>query len=774
MPLFWLALAFLTGLVLGWGQVFAWEVLAGAACLCAGLAIFERRLLGRFAAYTRLRSLVRLPLAVLLAALALGGLRQALAHPPLTPADLAWYNTQTSTTFRIQGLVSTPPGTGQHPDLYIEARSITPLNGSGLAAIQPTPIRGRLLVSGAIGPAFRYGDLVELDGTLVSMASSPQSQAAQESLARQGILSIMNFPQGRLVQHDAGNPFLAWLYDLRQQARLTINSILPAPESALLTGILLGINTDLPDEVAAAFQATGTAHIWAISGFNIAIVSGLLVTLLGRLLPRRRLLASLLAIGTVSAYTLLVGANPSVVRAAIMGTVGMFGPLLGRRQNGLNSLTFTAAAMCLFDPSLPWNISFQLSFAATLGLVGFGDRLQSGLEGLLQRRLSPAWARKVTGPVAEYFLLTLAAQMTTLPVTAIHFQRFSLSAVLANPLVLPVQSLVMVLGGLALLGGLVFVPLGQALAALDWPLLAYTMRMVELLAKIPGGMVLGAMDQVLGAAWYGGLLVAGLGMYRANFFKRWLSPAAAIIGVALLAGVTWRAALAAPDGRLHLTAFNDAGLAVVLVQSGDGRSVLLNGGTDETRLLDVLGRRLAPFEAHLDGWLVTSRTPSSLGAAQTLLGRYPPSQAVISDQLPASKARDAAVAALKEARVELYAFQPGQQVDLGQGASLQVLADTQAGTALLLEWKNFRVLLPGGAALKDLDRSRLGDLTALVLGPADLENTPAADWQTLAPRLVIWQQAGAVINEAGWVGLESCSWVELSSDGQQLWPEIEK
>ena len=231
------------------------------------------------------------------------------------------------------------------------------------------------------------------------------------------------------------SPSKGLLYNMCQQARRTINEILPAPESALLSGILLGISSDLPDAAVGAFQATGTAHIWAISGFNIAIVSGLLITLFGRLLPRRRLAASLIAIGVITAYTLLVGANPSVVRAAIMGTVGMFGPLLGRRQVGVNSLTFTAAVMSLFDPGLPWSISFQLSFMATLGLVLFGDPLQQGLERLLARRLSPAWAQRAAGPVCEYFLLTLAAQVMTLPITAIHFQRVSLSAVLALSLI---------------------------------------------------------------------------------------------------------------------------------------------------------------------------------------------------------------------------------------------------------------------------------------------------------------------------------------------------
>ena len=773
MPLFWLSLAFLIGLVLGTGFALPWWGWLGAAALFTCLAFFERRLFSRFPTYIRLHGLLRLPLGLVLAALLLGGLRQELTRQPLTPADLAWYNSQSDQTFRLTGVVSADPSPGLKTTLQVEARSITPLQ-NGTAAGQTQTVSGRLLAVTASGQSFRYGDLVELEGSLSSLDNSQEGQASQGALARQGVQTILYFPQLKLVQHDAGSPLLGLLYNMRQQARRTINEILPAPESALLSGILLGISSDLPDAAVGAFQATGTAHIWAISGFNIAIVSGLLITLFGRLLPRRRLAASLIAIGVITAYTLLVGANPSVVRAAIMGTVGMFGPLLGRRQVGVNSLTFTAAVMCLFDPGLPWSISFQLSFMATLGLVLFGDPLQQGLERLLARRLSPAWAQRAAGPVCEYFLLTLAAQVMTLPITAIHFQRVSLSAVLANPLVLPVQSLVMVLGGLALVGGLIFIPLGQALAALAWPLLAYTMRVVELLARLPGGVMIGTMDQAVGLACYAALGALALGLYQSAFFKRWLRPAALIIGAALLAGAGWRAAMAAPDGLLHLSAFNVNGLPAVLIQAQDGQFILVNGGAETTRLADELGRRLQTFDPHLDAWLVTSRSTSPLAAAQVLIDRYPPSKATFSSYLPTGKARDQALAALKEAGVELHTFQNGQGIDLANGAQVQVLADTNDGTALLVEWQSFSVLIPGGVKIKDLRALPLDGITALVLGPADLETQAAADWSALAPAVVLWQRSGTLIDLPGWLSLESCDWIELSSDGASLWTEIGK
>ena len=498
------------------------------------------------------------------------------------------------------------------------------------------------------------------------------------------------------------------------------------------------------------------------------------MALLGRLLPRRRLLAALLAVAAITAYTLLVGANPSVVRAAIMGGVGMFGPLLGRRQVGANSLAFTAAVMCAFEPSLPWNISFQLTFMATLGLVLFGARLQEWVQGLLEQRMAKTWARRMADAVCEFFLLTLAAQAMTLPVTAIHFQRISLSAVLANPLILPVQSLVMVLGGLALLGGLVWIPLGQALAALAWPLLAYTLRMVELLAPLPGGVLVGTMDQAVGLAWYALMGALALGFYQVTFFKRWLRPAVIIIVAALLAGAVWRAALAAPDGKLHIMAFNVDGLPAVLVQGQNGQAILINAGDDDTRLANELSRRLAPFNPRLDAWLVTGKSATPLEAASLLASRYPPAQVNLGSAVPAGKNADADVAALQDAGVAVTNVQPGQELSLGEGATLRVLADTQDGTALLLEWGSLRALIPGGVALKDLKALGLDGVSALILGPADLETQTPDDWAELGAPVVVWQKVGARLDPPGWISLAGVDWVELTSDGSKLWAEVGK
>ena len=622
MPLLWLSLAFLLGLLAGSAWQIGWVAWIGLAVVGIAFAAIERRLLARFARYAAWRRWVRLPLALLLAGFCIGALRSSLAQPRWGAGDLAWYNERG--TAKIVGVIVRPPDKREKSlTLQIEVETLALLE-DGQAAGGPVPVRGQLLARLPLGGDWRYGDRVVLEGS--PSAVEEESSASYASyLARQGITAVLSYPRISLLKHNAGSPLLALLYDLRSLALATVRQLWPQPESALMAGILLGYDRDLPPRVTEAFQQTGTAHIIAISGFNISILAGLFVRGFGRF--TRRWVAVVLALLSISFYTLLVGAQPSVVRAAIMGAVGLFGPLLGRRQVGANSLAFVAALMCLFDPTLPWDISFQLSFSGTLGLVLFADPLLNGLTHLLARRVPFALARRIAAPVAEYFLFTLAAQAATLPIIAYHFQRVSLSAVLANPLVLPIQPLVMVLGGVALIAGLAWLPLGQLLAGIIWPLPAYTIRAAEALAQLPNGsLVTGPASQALVILYYILLFALAAGLFRPGWFRRWLAPGVALVLAALLAVGVWRSALAAPDGKLHLTLLGLEGGPALLLRSPNGQTTLLNGAADARALEDDLSRRLPPFGARLDALLITTRYTSPLNALTSLVERFPPAQ----------------------------------------------------------------------------------------------------------------------------------------------------
>ena len=403
------------------------------------------------------------------------------------------------------------------------------------------------------------------------------------------------------------------------------------------------------------------------------------------------------------------------MRAAVMGWFSILAVQMGRRQNGLNSLAAVAAVMVLFNPFLLWDVGFQLSFLATLGLVLYADPIQGAFERLVTRFLPSHTVTRLSAPVGEYLLLTLAAQILVIPVMAYHFQSLSLTMLIANPLILPVQPAVMILGGLATLAGMIFQPLGQLLAYLAWPFVAYTIRVVEGLAGIPGGFVsLGKISLFSVVLFFIVLfLFTWARSHPDNRFSRWLaslSPAVPLTGLAILTILVWREAFAAPDGRLHVRVLDvsQAGLSgeAILIETPAGRKVLINGGPSASRLSDALGRQLPLADRAVDLLVVAGVQNGQLQALPSVIERYPPRQVLWAGPRQATRAARNLSEKLTSLGIPIETAQPGQAADLGAGVSLRVLTAGQRGAVLLLEWKNFRFLLPVGMGFDDMETLR--------------------------------------------------------------------
>ena len=164
----------------------------------------------------------------------------------------------------------------------------------------------------------------------------------------------------------------------------------------------------------------------------------------------------------------------------------MSGRLIGRKQAGPFTLLITAAIMCAFNPLLIWEAGFQLSFMATLGLVLYADRMMNWFKQRVEPVFSQDIIERISGPVGEYFLFTLAARLHA-SCYSLPFRTLSLSTLLANPLILPVQPLIMILEGISVVSGLFIPILGKILSTIVWLPLAYTNKIVTLLSEIPVG-----------------------------------------------------------------------------------------------------------------------------------------------------------------------------------------------------------------------------------------------------------------------------------------------
>ncbi len=752
----------------------------------------QRTLLpGRLAAGAgRLR--LPVPVLALLLALAFGGLRYQIAQPRLDdPGQIAYYN-DTESAYQVEAILLAPPEVREtRLDLRLRAENMRPLDGD-----VPVAVRGDLLATTWDMQDWRYGDRLRLQGTLETPPESEEFSYRQY-LARQRIYTIMQPDEIELLEREQGNPLLAEFYAFKQRALDTLYRLYPDPEASLFAGILLGVESGIPEEVERAFQDSGTAHIVAISGFNIAILAGLFAAIFSRLLGRWR--GAVVALACIAVYTLLVGAGASVVRAALMGGLTLLAAQIGRRQAGLNSLAFVAALMALFNPYVLWDVGFQLSFMATLGLVLYAGLLTGAFVRLAGQRVPLETAQKVARPVGEYLLFTLAATLTTLPVIAYHFQRLSLVSLLANPFILPAQPPLMVLGGLAMSLGMLYLPLGKALAWLSWPFAVYSIRLAELFAGLPGStMTLGRISLGWVAAFY--LALFGLTFYGGRL-RTWIAartggrplsrtalPGAVLLGLGLLAVLVWRAALLAPDGRLHLTVLDVGSGDALLVQSPTGRYLLVDGGPSPSRLADALGRRL-PLGKRLDWLLVAGGSEEQVAALPALIERAPPEEVLWAGPTTGSQSARRLHELFSQVQIQPVLAETGHVLDLGDGVQMQVLASGPRGAVLLLEWGSFRLLLPVGIdfdTLEDLqDDPSLGEVTALLLAESGYAPANPPEWiEKLSPEVVLLSVAAGdregrpdpemleAVDGYTLLRTDRDGWIELITDGEQMWVEV--
>lgn len=752
MPLLWLSLAFLSGLLLADWTGASWPIWAGAAActilLFFLLRRFARRLPANAARLAQTGARLKLPPLLLLTGLALGGLRYSLAHLPPGSTDVAFYNGQGAAT--LTGVVIEAPDRREGVTLLrVSAEHLQQPGGGG-------EHRVRCLVQVMLPPnsTVAYGERLRLTGKLSTPADNVDF-SYREYLARQGVYAVLNYPRVESLAQGAGSPLKAALYRLRDGLQAAIERRFPAPESAFISGILLGQDEKLPAELVTAFQRTGTAHILAISGFNLSLLAGFFMASFRKFMLRWwALLAALIALAL---YTGMVGASPAVLRAAVMSSLALVAAQIGRSAGGLNALFLAAGVMSLFNPDLPWDVSFQLSFTATLGLLLYADRLQGAATRAAQRWVPGRLGRAAAGFLSENLLFTLAAQAFTLPVILYHFGRLSWIAPLANFLVLPVQSSLMLLALLTAAFS-VLGPLAALPAAPTWLLSAYTLRVIELLGRFPEGeWITGTGRAVLLLGVYALLVGLALGWRWLRAHAAQLRPALTLLCAAGLAGVLVRQALAQPDGMLRLTMWPIGEENTLLVQAPGGQTLLAGAASESRSLSAQLGRRLPIFDAHLDGLWINAGGAAGLRGFPELIAQYRPHSVFWSAEPPAGAAARALQSTLDERSVPVERLQVGQKINLG---AVKVWAPVcvESLCALRVDYQNFAALLPGGLAPAALPSEALRGLTVIIV-----PETTAQDWQSLPgmPRHTHIAVTGG-------------EWIGARSDGAQLWLEREE
>jgi len=473
MPLLWLGLAIIAGNFVsaqiqgGWGF---WAALFFSGLLLSGIEYsFSRKYFHPLLS----KKLFSIPAGLLIALFALGGWRFQSILPDPTPNDLSYY--QSVENALLIATISSFPELSQQSSVAILDAETLSIQG------QEKPVSGKLELRLPGGFHLAYGDRLALEGSIKPVLSKGEPVHVSY-LARRGILSRMAYPQITTLSRGFGNPLVALLYSAKENAYEFITSQMPIQESSLLSGILLGIDQEIPGYLESAYRTTGTMHIIAISGFNIALIAGLVIRFFRRIF--KPALAGILAVSAILFYTLMVGAEPSVVRAAIMGSLAIPAYYIGRRIIGVNTLIVAAAVMLLLNPMLLWDLGFQLSFLATLGLMVLADPLLKLLQNWMGGRFSEK-TNQTAMPFGMLLISTLCAQFAVSPVVLGLSPDLLPYSLAANLIILPLQPPLMVVGGIAVLAHFIFPPVGAIMARFAWALAAFCNQVVLHFAKLP-------------------------------------------------------------------------------------------------------------------------------------------------------------------------------------------------------------------------------------------------------------------------------------------------
>ncbi|MBU1127433.1 ComEC/Rec2 family competence protein [Patescibacteria group bacterium] len=306
-------------------------------------------------------------------------------------------------------------------------------------------------------PGFSYGDHLEVVGTFEKRVINPFL-----------ISYSAKFPSISLLEEkekmSVGVSLKKILFNTRSRFERVINEVLSEPEASLLAGILLGIKKSMPDDFYESLRKTGTLHIIVASGYNVSVVSGFIVFLLAGALGRKKAVA--LGFTAIVFYCLMVGADPPVVRAAIMAALGFLAVIAGRLKIGFLTLIAAAGLMILVSPLILFDLGFQLSFLATAGIL----------------TIYPFLKRKKMFKIpllGTELATTLSAQIAVTPLILFRFGEVSFLSPLINALVLPLVPIVMNIGALMVFAGLLFLPLAKLLGLFLWPILHIFVVLVE-------------------------------------------------------------------------------------------------------------------------------------------------------------------------------------------------------------------------------------------------------------------------------------------------------
>lgn len=512
------------------------------------------------------------------------------------------------------------------------------------------------------------GHRVEVLGTIRDSPSpgNPGETPRSLRLHREGVQTHLSVKTPRLIvdlgAEPGGGPRRV-LASLRRRLAAPMREGWRDPgkrgRGRLLEAFLLGGVRDMPADILRAFRTSGLSHVVAISGLQVVLVASIARRLskLAGLPPRPSLLCSLASCGL---YSALASPEASVQRACVGICLHLGARLLGRRASPPSTLALTALLVLAVSPGLIHDAGFQLSFAATAGLILVlsGQASRGGLAGGLAAMVKAG----------------LVAQAATLPIAASLFGRISLYALPANVLAVPLGSAIVVLGGLLSIAGALWSPLAPPLVPIVDRLLSALVGLCGLAPDTPPFLfAIRPPPEWLVAAYYGalGLLVLG----RRGKVMAAGGAVSGLLLMAMLSGAGRPAATDSPAGRLDVL---DVGQGdSIVLRTPAGGSVLIDAGPARPGGYDAGASRVAPALRRLgvrslDAVLLTHPHADHSGGIPAIIRDFGPGRLFLARGESQGAAAGLVSAAIASG-VRVIEIEDGDRLVLGRGMFARVL-----------------------------------------------------------------------------------------------------
>jgi competence protein ComEC len=333
----------------------------------------------------------------------------------------------------------------------------------------------KILITTNLDEEFKYGDEVSVIGILEKPENFLTDQGKVfdyiHYLKKDGIYYVMSFVDIKILSHNHGNFIKSLLFSAKEKFIFTMNRAIPAPESLLMGGLILGEKSSFSQSLRQSFVNTGTIHIVALSGYNVTIVAEWIMKIFS-FLPKNFGIG--VGIFSILLFVFMTGASSTAIRAGIMAILALVARATGRNYDVARALIIAGVLMVILNPFiLIYDVSFQLSFLATIAVIFLSPRMEKYFMWIWWD-----WLRDIVA-------VTFSAYIFVTPFIIYNMGNLSLVALPANIAVLPFIPFTMMIGFITGFIGLIFFPLSIPFGYISYFLLNYELGAIAFFSNLP-------------------------------------------------------------------------------------------------------------------------------------------------------------------------------------------------------------------------------------------------------------------------------------------------